>query len=72
MATIRNLGKYCRELWHQVDNTAKKVDDSDRVLTPTPNTQPGRLSQHSYKEDGQNRNQCLTFDGENYIKGLNR
>jgi len=26
MATIRNLGKYCRKLWHQVDNTAKKVD----------------------------------------------
>ena len=191
MATIRNLGKYCRELWHQVDNAAKKVDDSDRVLPPTLNTQPGRLSQHftlqemtksqtaerlgldntpseahtaalralcvnvleptryyanapvivssgfrspflseeigsspksqhckgeavdfeiighdnysvacwirdnldfdqlilefyklgkpnsgwihvSYKEDGQNRNQCLTFDGENYIKGLNR
>ena len=26
MVTIRNLGKYCRELWHQVDNTAKKVE----------------------------------------------
>lgn len=26
----------------------------------------------SYKDDGQNRNQCLTFDGKNYTKGLNR
>ena len=26
MVTIRNLGKHCRELWHQVDNSTKKVE----------------------------------------------